>query len=99
MNIEKGQIWVNDEKPYLSIIITYKGIRFDKTEEGTYVIWEVYDEESWSKYVLDKKFNNIGSLEDHIRSGKNTFPYSFGGECSVKSMKQRIRNNKLKLLA
>lgn len=48
--------------------------------------------------MLNKKFNGIGSLEEYIKVGKNTFPYSFGGECSLKSIKQKIRNNKLKLL-
>ena len=98
MDIEKGQIWVNEEKPYLSIIITGKGVLFDETDEGMYVTWGVYDEDSWSKYVLKKKFNNVGSLEEHIKAGKNTFPYSFGGECSIKSIKQKIRNNKLKVI-
>ena len=97
MIIEKGQIWVNEEKPYLSIVITDKGVLFDETDEGMYVTWEVYDEDSWSKYVLNKKFNGIGSLEEYIKVGKNTFPYSFYGECSLKSIKQKIRNNKLKL--
>lgn len=98
MTIEKGQIWVNEENPYLSIVITDKGVLFDETDEGMYITWEVYDEDSWSKYVLNKKFNGIGSLEEYIKVGKNTFPYSFGGECSLKSIKQKIRNNKLKLL-
>lgn len=98
MYVEIGQIWVNEEKPHLSIIITSKGVLFDETDEGMYVTWEVYDEDSWSKHVLEKKFNGIGVLEDYIKMGKNTFPYSFGGECSLKSMKQKIRNNKLKLL-
>lgn len=98
MTIEKGQIWVNEENPYLSIVITDKGVLFDETDEGMYITWEVYDEDSWSKYVLNKKFNGIGTLEEYIKVGKNTFPYSFGGECSLKSIKQKIRNNKLKLL-
>ena len=98
MIIEKGQIWVNEEKPYLSIVITDKGVLFDETDEGMYVTWEVYDEDSWNKYVLNKKFNGIGNLEEYIKDGKNTFPYSFYGECSLKSIKQKIRNNKLKLL-
>lgn len=82
----------------MSIIITGKGVLFDETDEGMYVTWGVYDEDSWSKYVLKKKFNNVGSLEEHIKAGKNTFPYSFGGECSIKSIKQKIRNNKLKVI-
>lgn len=98
MTIEEGQIWVSKEKPYLSIVITGKGVLFDETDEGMYVTWEVYDEDSWSKYVLDKKFKGVGRLEEHIKAGKNTFPYSFYGECSLKSIKQKIRNNKLKLL-
>lgn len=98
MNIEKGQVWVNEEKPHLSIIIISKGILFDETDEGAYITWEVYDEDSWNEYVLNKKFNGVGRLEEYIKAGKNTFPYSFGGECSLRSMKQKIRNNKLKLL-
>ena len=42
MDIEKGQIWVNEEKPYLSIIITGKGVLFDETDEGMYVTWGVW---------------------------------------------------------
>ena len=74
------------------------GEMWDSTDEGMYCTWSVYDEPSWSKFVLDKKFNGQGELENHIKDGKNTYPYAFGDECSIKSIKQRIRKHKLKLL-
>lgn len=98
IKLEENQIWINEEKPYLSIIITDISSLFDNTEEGTYVAWEVYDKDSWDKYVLQKKFNEIGTLEEHTKNGKNTFPYAIAGACSVRSMKQKIRKNKLNLL-
>lgn len=98
MKIEENQIWINKENPHKSIKITGIGELWDNTDEGKYCAWKIYDEKEWSKFVLEKKFNGKGILEDHIRSGKNTFPYSFGGECSIKSMKQRIKRDKLELL-
>ena len=98
IKLEENQIWTNEEKPYLSIIIKDIGSLFDDTEEGTYVVWEIYDKDSWEEYVLQKKFNGIGTLEENIKNGKSTFPYAIAGGCSVRSMKQKIRKNKLKLL-
>lgn len=98
IKLEENQIWINEEKPYLSIIIKYIDSLFDNTEEGVYVVWEIYDKDSWEEYVLQKKFNGIGTLEENIKNGKSTFPYAIAGECSVRSMKQKIRKNKLKLL-
>lgn len=98
MKIEENQIWVNKTEPHRSIEITGVGIMFDETDEGMYCIWKVYDEKAWGKFVLKKKFKGMGTLDEHIKNGKNTFPYPFGGECSVKSMKQRIRKYKLELL-
>ena len=98
MIIEKGQIWINEENPHLSIKITDIGIIFDETDEGLYCIWSVYDEKAWDEFVLKKKFNGIGTLKEHIKNGKNTYPYSFCGECSIRSIKQKIRNNQLILL-
>lgn len=54
IKLEENQIWINEEKPYLSIIIKDIGSLFDDTEEGTYVVWEIYDKDSWDKYVLQK---------------------------------------------
>lgn len=98
MKIEENQIWINKEKPHKSIKITGIGELWSNTDEGKYCTWEVYNEKEWNKFVLEKKFNGKGVLEDYIKNGKNTFPYSFGGECSVKSMKQRIKRDKLELL-
>lgn len=98
MKIEENQIWVSDSEPHKSIKIIDIGTMFDETDEGMYCIWNVYDEKVWDKFVLEKKFKGVGTVEDHIKNGKNTFPYIFNGECSIKSMKQRIRKNKLKLL-
>ena len=55
IKLEENQIWINEEKPYLSIIIKDIGSLFDNTEEGVYVVWEIYDKDSWEKYVLQKK--------------------------------------------
>ena len=98
IKLEENQIWINEEKPYLSIIIKDIGSLFDNTEEGTYVVWEIYDKDSWDKYVLQKKSNGIATLEEHIKNARNTFPYTITGAYSVRSMKQKIRKNKLKLL-
>lgn len=46
IKLEENQIWINEEKPYLSIIIKYIGSLFDNTEEGMYVAWEIYDKDS-----------------------------------------------------
>ena len=98
IKLEENQIWINEEKPYLSIIINHMGSLFDNTDEGMYVAWEIYDKKAWDKYVLEKKFKGEGTLEEHIKNGKNTSPYAIAGACSVRSMKQKIRKNKLKLL-
>lgn len=94
MKIENNQIWISKENPHKSIKITGIGEMYDTTDEGMYCLWTVYDEEAWDRFVLDKKFNGEGDLREHI---KNTFPYAFSGECSIKSMKQRIRRDKLDL--
>lgn len=98
MKIEKNQIWVSKTMPHKSIKIADVVNMFDNTDEGMFCIWDVYDEQSWDKFVLENKFKGVGILEEHIKNGKNTFPYAFGGECSIKSMKQRIRKDKLELL-
>lgn len=98
MKIKKNQVWINKTEPHRSIKITDVGSMFDNTDEGMYCIWSVYDEEARDKFILKKKFKGIGNLKEHISNGKNTFPYPFGGECSVRSMKQKIRKYKLELL-
>lgn len=99
MDIKRNQIWISKTNPHRSIEITDVGIMFDETDKGMYCIWRVYDENAWDAFVLMKKFNGKGNLKEHIKNGKNTFPYPFGGECSISSIKSRIRNDKLDLLS
>ena len=100
MEIKKGQIWISKTESYKSIRIIDIGYIYENEEsdESKYCLWEIYDEKAWDKFVLEKKFKGIGTIEEHIQKGKNTFPYACYGECSFKSMKQRIRKNKLELL-
>ena len=86
MKIEQGQVWISESEPHRSIKIESVGEMWDSTDEGMYCTWSVYDEPSWSKFVLDKKFNGQGELENHIKDGKNTYPYAFGDDCSIKSI-------------
>lgn len=95
MQISEGQIWISKENPHKSLRISHIGSMWDNTDEGMFCLWEVYDVDSWERFIINKKFNGIGVLEDYLKQGKNTFPYPFGGECSIKSMKQRIRKDKL----
>lgn len=98
MKIEKGQVWISKENPHRSIEITYVTDLFDFTDEGMVSSWCIYDMNAFDKFVVDKKFNGVGKLEDYLKQGKNTSPYPSWGECSIKSMKQRIRKEKLELL-
>lgn len=100
MEIKEGQIWISKTEPHKSIRITDIGYIYEgeENDESKYCIWEIYDFKSWDKFVLEKKFNGIGTIEEHLKNGKNTFPYACYGESSFKSMKQRIRKNNLELL-
>lgn len=95
MEIKEGQIWVSKDNPHRSIEIYGVVEMFDTTDEGMCCMWKIHDAEAWDKYVSSKL--GVNNTQELFDKGKNTFPYPFAGESSFKSMKNRIRKDKLEL--
>ncbi len=69
----------------------------ENNDTSKYVLWNVNNDEAWTKFVCDKL--NVTSIDEAIQKRNNsTYPYEYGGEKTFKSMKAYIKKWGLELL-
>lgn len=61
------------------------------------ICWTCANEEAFDRYVSEKK--GVKNIKELLDNGKNTFPYPYSGECSLKSFNQRLRKYNLELVS
>jgi hypothetical protein len=82
MEIRIGQQWISEKYPHESFII-YDGIPEEKI-----MFWRRSNSLAFEQFIVQKKGKNIDEL---ISEGRNTYPYAWAGECSISSLKSKIK--------
>ncbi len=95
---QNGQLWTSKEYPERNIVITgIVNMHGENNDTSKYVLWNVNNDEAWTKFVCDKL--NVTSIDEAIQKRNNsTYPYEYGGEKTFKSMKAYIKKWGLELL-
>lgn len=87
-----GMIYRSETHPQFDMIIDFVTYVFNDdgkiNKYGTIICWCNINENKFTEFV-DLKLGKG-------RSNKSTFPYSYFGECSINSLKQRIKKYNLK---
>lgn len=84
-----GMIYRSKTHPQFDLIIDYVSYNPSKLSDyGNIVCWCNINRKAFEDFV-ELKGKNMG----------NTFPYPYCGECSIKSMRQRIKKYNLEFVA
>jgi len=89
-----GMIYRSETHPQFDMMIDFVQYQFDDNYKirkyGTVICWVNINREKFDEFI-DLKLGKD-------RKSDTTFPYPFFGECSVESIKQRIRKYNLKYI-
>lgn len=89
-----GMIYRSETHPQFDLIIDYVSYSFNDNnkidKDYTFICWCNINKEKFTEFTDSKLSAN--------RKSKTTFPYVYFGECSIKSMKQRIKKYNLKFI-
>ena len=80
-----GMIYRSKTHPQFDLIIDF--VNYQKDDETGKII-EEFSIICWTN-INRIEFDKF--CEQHCKSKDSTFPYPYGGECQIKSMKQRIK--------
>lgn len=89
-----GMIFRSKTHPQFDLIIDY--VHYERSADNTYD-FNLFSMISWCN-INRKAFDDF--IEKKLgKDKKSTFPYAFYGECTIKSMKQRIKKYNLKYIS
>lgn len=89
IEIKIGQQWISEKYPHENFVI-YDGIPEDKV-----LFWRRSNSSAFEQFITHKKGSSIDEL---ISNGKNTYPYAWAGECSISSLKSKIKKYEMRLI-
>ena len=99
MDLKVGQIYRSETHPEKDLYIEFMDqdgdMEYFETKkefnEECYVCWVCSNRPAFDKFLENKGIN--------LAERGSTHPYSFTGECTVRSFKQRLKKYNLKLVA
>jgi hypothetical protein len=85
---EVGQLWFSVESPHEDFVI-YDVV---KEMESKVWFWKRVNDQAFEDFVKIKKGYSVSEL---IKQGKNTYPYTWAGECSESSLRSKIKKYRM----